>query len=172
MPFLHMIAGPNGAGKSTLHEFLVAPRYPDLPFARTEHERERLHAARQSYVCESVFSRPAELAFVTRAKSEGFHVVLYIVCLDDPLKLLMRVRGSKAPAGEPDMLGDKILERYPRTLKNLQLAVRVADLSLLINSADPHEGGPELVASVTAGHMHLRTSTRPQWADKVLGFVE
>ncbi|MET0310495.1 MAG: hypothetical protein ABW051_00445 [Burkholderiaceae bacterium] len=168
---MHMIAGPNGAGKSTLYDYLVAPRYPDLPFARSEPERDALLAARGSFVCESTFSRPAELAFLTRVKAEGFQVVLYIVCLDDPIKLLQRVRGGEPGAGD-DMLGRKVLERYPRTLRNLQLGVRVADMSLLINSGDPHEGGPDLVASVTAGQMHLRTATRPAWADKVLGFAE
>jgi predicted ABC-type ATPase len=171
MPVLHMIAGPNGAGKSTLYEFLVAPRYPDLPLARSEPERERLLAARASFICESAFSRPAELAFLTRAKTEGFQLVLYVVCLDDPLKLLQRVRGGEQE-GADDMLGRKILERYPRTLHHLQLGVRVADLSLLIDSADPHDGGPDLVATVTAGQMNLRTATRPAWADKVLGFSE
>ena len=32
MPVLHLIAGPHGVGKTALYHYLVAPRYPALPF--------------------------------------------------------------------------------------------------------------------------------------------
>jgi predicted ABC-type ATPase len=196
MPVLHLIAGPNGAGKSTLYQYLVAPRHSQLPFvnaqayactqlqhildpatraraARSWADEQRQSLLRQgsSFVTETAFSHPSRVALVAQARALGFEVVLYAIALDEPRRLLQRVSQRVREGGHP-VPSHKILERYPRCLENFRHAVFMADLALLIDAADAHEGGPCLIASVVAHHMHLHTALRPRWVEKVLGFAE
>lgn len=193
MPVLHLIAGPNGAGKSTLYRYLIQPRYPQLSFVNADvHEREQLgHVrnalqrseaarawadaqrddhlqARQSFVSETVFSHPSKLQLVRDAQALGFEVALYIVCLDEPDRLLARVR-DRVQEGGHSVPAHKILERYPRTLDHLQQAVKIADLALLFDATDAERGGPLLVASLAAGVAQLHSVWQPAWARKVVG---
>jgi predicted ABC-type ATPase len=193
MPVLHLIAGPNGAGKSTLYRYLIQPRYPQLPFINADlYEREQLGHVRQavrrseaarswadaqrqahleagrSFVSETVFSHPSKLELLAEARTFGFEVALYIVCLDEPRRLLERVQ-QRVHEGGHDVPASKILARYPRTLENLRLAVRAVPLAMLFDGADVEAGGPHLVASVVAGRVQAHGPWLPAWAHKVLG---
>lgn len=192
MPVMHLIAGPNGAGKSTLYRYLIQPRDPELVFINADaHEQQvlqhithpvrRSQAARawaeaqrnahlasgRSFVTETVFSHPSKLDLMHRAKAASFEVVLYIVCIDEPLRLLQRVR-QRVREGGHDVPPHKILERYPRTLAQLAQAIRLANLSMLFHGRDIEEGGPLLVASVAAGHTSRHVTQLPAWADTML----
>jgi predicted ABC-type ATPase len=192
MPVLHLIAGPNGAGKSTLYRYLIQPRYPQLPFINADlYEREQLghvrHAVRrseaarawadaqreaqlrsgQSFVSETVFSHPSKLELIADARALGFEVALYIVCLDEPRRLLDRVR-QRVHEGGHSVPANKILTRYPRTLENLRQAVRGVQLAMLFDATDTDAGGPHLVASVVAGQLQPHGPWLPVWARKVL----
>jgi predicted ABC-type ATPase len=196
MPVLHLIAGPNGAGKTALYQYLIAPRYPGLPFvdaqgyesARLQHVADpeaRAQAARAwadehrqvllrggaSFVTETAFSHPSRLALVAQARTLGFEVVLYALALDEPRRLLQRI-SQRLREGGHAVPSHKVLERYPRCMDHLRHAVFLADLALLIDAADAHEGGPRLVASVTARQIQLHAVLRPRWVEKVLGFAE
>lgn len=196
MPVLHLIAGPNGAGKTALYHYLIAPRHPGLPFVNAQaHEAEqlghladaaaRMRAARawadeqrqlmlrqgRSFVTETVLSHPSRVALLAQARTLGFEVVLYGMAIDEPRRLLQRV-SQRVREGGHAVPSHKVLERYPRCLDNLRHAVFLADLALLIDAVDAHEGGPRLVASVTARQMQLHTVLRPRWVEKVLGFAE
>jgi predicted ABC-type ATPase len=65
-----------------------------------------------------VFSHESKLALIKEAQKNGFAVVLLVVCLDDPQRLLVRVR-QRVQEGGHDVPADRILARYPRTIKNL-----------------------------------------------------
>ena len=193
MPVLHLVAGPNGAGKSTLYRYLIQPRYPQLPFINADlHERDQLghirdavrrsEAARawadvqrqahleagQSFVSETVFSHPSKLALIADARSRGFEVALYVVCLDDPRRLLGRVQ-QRVHEGGHHVPANKILARYPRTLENLRVAVHEVQLAMLFDAAEVESGGPHLVASVVAGQVRPHGSWMPAWVHKLLG---
>jgi predicted ABC-type ATPase len=193
MPVFHLIAGPNGAGKSTLYRYLIQPRYPQLPFVNADlHEREQLghirnaaqrsEAARvwadaqrdthlragQAFVSETVFSHPSKLQLIDDARARGFEVALYVVCLDEPRRLLERVQ-QRVHEGGHGVPVNKILERYPRTLENLRLAVPQVQLAMLFDATDTDVGGPHLVASVIASHIQPHGPWLPAWARKVLG---
>ncbi|CAN5876179.1 zeta toxin family protein [soil metagenome] len=193
MPVLHLIAGPNGAGKSTLYRYLIQPRYPQLDFINADfYEREHLkhlrdalrrsEAARawadaeraahlasgRSFVSETVFSHPSKLELLQAARAHGFEVALYIVCLDEPRRLLARVR-ERVQEGGHSVPANKILARYPRTLQNLAQAVGEVELALLFDATDTDVGGPHLVASVVAGQVQLHGVWLPAWARRVLG---
>lgn len=193
MPVLHLIAGPNGAGKSTLYRYLIQPRYPQLNFINADlYERDHLghlrdalqrsEAARawadaerdahlasgRSFVSETVFSHPSKLQLLAAAKAHGFEVALYIVCLDEPRRLLARVR-ERVQEGGHSVPANKILERYPRTVQNLAQAVKMVELAMLFDATDTDVGGPHLVASVVAGSVQSHGAWLPAWARTVLG---
>ena len=195
MPVLHLIAGPNGAGKSTLYRYLIQPRYPQLPFVNAdaherEHlghirnalkrseaarawadaERERLLAQQQSFVSETVFSHPSKLQLLAEAKARGFEVVLYVVCLDEPRRLLARVQ-QRVHEGGHSVPANKVLERYPRTVENLRQAVQQVPLAMLFDATDTEIGGPHLVASVVGGQVRQHGPWLPAWAQRVLGMT-
>jgi len=177
MPVLHLIAGPNGAGKSTLYQCLLAPRYPALPFvnvqarAAADIQRQELLQTGSSFITETAFSHPSRVALVAQARALGFEVVLYAMALDEPRRLLQRV-SERVREGGHSVPSHKVLERYARCLDNLRQAVFMADLALLVDAVDAHEGGPRLIASVIGRKMQLHAALRPRWVEKVLGFAE
>ena len=118
-PVFFLLAGPNGAGKSSLyraaaaeglipadaefvnadlHEAAHLQHIADLQ-ARSEQARRWADGRRadllrrgQSFVSETVFSHESKLTLIKEAQQNGFAVVLLVVCLDDPQRLLARVR--------------------------------------------------------------------------------
>lgn len=194
-PVLYLLAGPNGAGKSTLYKALVlAKTVPatlefvnaDLheaqhlqeindPAARSEAARAWADARRalllrggQSFVSETVFSHPSKLQLIADAQATGFQVVLLVVALDDRQQLLARV-SQRVREGGHDVLPERILERYPRTLANLTLAVRRADAALLYDSHAVAPGTHRMVAACKGAATKLLVKELPRWAQQVLG---
>ena len=193
-PIFHLLAGPNGAGKSTLYralvesgviekhlEFVNADLYernnlqhiPDLQ-QRSEAAREWADArrdellhARVGFVSETVFSHESKLGLIDRAQLLGYQVVLYVVCLDDPQRLLARV-SQRVREGGHDVPASRILERYPRTLAYLAQAVRIADLAFLYDAVDVTQGAHNLVALCEKKQTTLMTDELPCWAATML----
>lgn len=193
-PVFYLLAGPNGAGKSTLYKALMlqgtipasaefvnadlheAAELQHLtdPMARSEQARHWADArrtallqARQSFVSETVFSHESKLALIDQAQQLGFFVMLIVVCLDDPQRLLMRVAGRVTEGGHA-VPPDRILARYPRTLANLTVAVRLADLAILYDSEAVSPGTHRAVAICQRGWTEEKVSDMPAWAQRVL----
>lgn len=194
LPVFHLLAGPNGAGKSTLYRALVRDGLiaKDMPFvnadlyerdhlqlmadpesrsqaARTwaEAERTRLLIAGDSFVSETVFSHVSKLTLIEDATAHGYMVALHVVALDDPQRLLGRVK-ARVREGGHDVPADRILARYPRTLHNLTKAVRRASVAYLYEARETSDGGPQLVA-ICEGHQTTRVvDAVPRWAEQVL----
>lgn len=196
-PVFYLLAGPNGAGKSTLYTAAVGERLipSTAPFvnadlyeaaelqhiadpserskaARSWAEAEREHClqAGMSFVSETVFSHTSKLDLMAAAKRAGFSVVLLVVCVDDPLMLPGRVARRVEEGGHP-VPSERILSRYPRTLRHLGVAVRRADLALLYDTSapvpdlvQPHR----LVARLRAGVLQWQANFLPAWAASVL----
>jgi predicted ABC-type ATPase len=171
MPVLHLIAGPRGAGRFTLYRTLIAPRYPALPFGNTEETRDALLAQGKDFATKMRFSQASELELLAQARAHGFAIVLYVVCVDAPWLLLDRMRHRTAEV-DKDPAVHRSVTHCQRTLALLREGIEFADLSLLFDGSNVELGGPELVASVAGGRMHLHTALRPRWVDKVLGFAE
>ena len=193
--WFHLLAGPNGAGKSTLYRALVREGIlgPPLEFvnadlyesahlqhitdnqersanARTwaDSRRTALLTTRTSFASETVFSHPSKLTLIAQAQEHGFTVVLHIVALDDPARLLTRVAQRVREGGHP-VPPERILARYPRTMKNLAKAVRLADVAYLYDAIDEAEGGPRLVAIHTPAATTALTDPMPCWVQRMLG---
>lgn len=95
-------------------------------------------------------------------------MALYVVALDDPQRLLGRVK-QRVREGGHDVPADRILARYPRTLGNLSKAVRLANVAYLYESREIEAGGPYLVAMCQGGQVTEFVEPLPQWARLVLG---
>ena len=194
-PVFHLLAGPNGAGKTTLYRALVADGviHEALEFVNADHyerhhlrhimdAQQRSEAARQwadarrasllkagqSFVSETVFSHASKLALIQDAQAHGFMVALYAVALDDPQRLLQRVR-QRVKEGGHDVPAERILSRYPRTLANLALAVRVADAAYLYDAREVEAGGLQLVAVCQGAQTRQMASLPPAWVRQLLG---
>lgn len=197
MPVLHLIAGLAGAGKSTLRQVLVAPRHPRLPVVSvdalegSQGSQQQIAvphsspggdaapwpahlAAGTSFIAETCLAQPTELASIARAQERGFQVVVYALAHDEPALLKSRrapgVRRREDPVKSHQAKVDQ--KRASLCLERLGTAVFLADLAFLFDAGDASDGGPRLVACVSAGRMQLHTLVRPRWVDRILGFAE
>ncbi len=197
VPVFYLLAGPNGAGKSTLYRAAVQDRLipPEAPFINADlHEaselqhvldpQERSSQARlwadarraqclqegRSFASETVFSHSSKLALMAAAQRAGFSVVLLVVCVDDPQQLLERV-AQRVSEGGHAVPPQRILARYPRCLRHLAQAVRLADLALLYDTSVPPQADfqpPRLVARLRSGAVTGQTERLPDWVRCVL----
>ncbi|AOW13529.1 hypothetical protein LPB72_10970 [Hydrogenophaga crassostreae] len=196
-PVFYLLAGPNGAGKSTLYKAAVAEGLipGSAPFvnadlheavalqhiadpikrskaarAWADAERSRCLKVGKSFASETVFSHTSKLDLMAAAKRAGFAVVLLVVCVDDPEMLLGRVARRVKEGGHP-VPPERILSRYPRTVRHLSVAVRRADLALLYDtSAPPGEmvQAPRLVARLRGSELAWQIDHLPAWAQTVM----
>ena len=193
-PVFHLLAGPNGAGKSTLYgalvasgsiaaniEFVNADLYEQShlqhiadPQQRSvaarkwaDKRREELLAAGQEFVSETVFSHESKLRLISHAQSAGFSVVLYVVSVEDPARLLVRVR-QRVKEGGHNVPPARIVDRYPRAMANLKQAVLLADVSFVYDAIDIEEGGHTLVALCEKGQPNTLIAPLPLWAATLL----
>jgi predicted ABC-type ATPase len=167
LPFIN----PTAYAAEQLEHVQDADKREQQARAWGDSEREALIRAGRSFVTETAFSHPSRVALMTHARSLGYEVVLYALAIDDPRRLLQRVNQRMREGGHT-VPTHKVLERYPRCIENFRRAVRLADLSLLLDASDAGVGGPRLIASIVAGQIRLHGVVRPRWVDKVLGFAE
>ena len=196
-PVFYLLAGPNGAGKSTLYQaaasegllprsarFVNADLFEAAELQHVIDPTERSRAARTwadaersrclqaglSFVSETVFSHTSKLDLIAAAQRAGFGVVLLVVCVDDPDMLLGRV-AQRVQEGGHAVPSDRILARYPRTLRHLGVAVLRADLALLYDTSAPIDAPvqpPRLVARLRGGKLGWQADALPRWAHSVL----
>jgi predicted ABC-type ATPase len=197
-PVFYLLAGPNGAGKSTLYrsavdeqlipgsaEFVNADLHEAVHLLQVADPVERSRQARRwadarraqcltegrSFASETVFSHTSKLDLISAAQRAGFAVVLLVVCVDDPQQLLGRV-GQRVQEGGHAVPPERILARYPRTVRHLSVAVRRADLALLYDTSVPPGEPfqpPRLVARLRDGNLVWQAATLPAWAGRMLG---
>jgi predicted ABC-type ATPase len=146
-PVLHLLAGPNGAGKTTFVTEVLGP-VTHLPFVnadliaaelwpdeQAEHayeasraaaaERNRLLAARASFITETVFSHPSKVDLVARAATLGYLVHVHVMLVPESLSVA-RVAARVAQGGH-DVPTAKVKERYARLWPLVAAARDLAD---------------------------------------------
>jgi predicted ABC-type ATPase len=189
-PALFLLAGPNGSGKSTLQRFL-ARRFraigelefvnaddiakglagPDSPERAREAQkkadarRAELIAAGTSFCTETVFSHESRVEMIKEAKNAGFTVYLIAVCVESPALAEIRVQQRVARQGH-DVPSDRIHQRYPRTLRNLAQAARIADCTLIFDNSRLNTT-PRLVFAAGMGQLLYESSAVPAWAEPI-----
>jgi predicted ABC-type ATPase len=93
--------------------------------------------------------------------------VLYVVSLDDPQRLLARV-SQRVREGGHNVPAQRVLERYPRTMANLKMAVRLANLAFVYDAAEVEQGAHLLVAMCEREKTTLLVTEPPPWAQTVI----
>jgi len=140
-PVVVALAGPNGAGKTTFYHAFLEPtqlRFVSAdvlaealrlePYDAAELAnaiRQQLFVERESFIFETVFSDPVgdKLGFLKTAAKEGYTVVLCFIGLPSPDVSEQRV-AMRVSQGGHDVPSLKLVERFPRTLANLERAIR------------------------------------------------
>lgn len=183
-PILVALAGPNGAGKTTFYHAHLRPaglRFLNADEIARELEVDAYEAARvitelrhelvkqrESFVLETVFSDPVgdKLSFLKAAAQSGYAVVLCFIGLSGPETSEQRV-AMRVSQGGHDVPSEKLVSRYPRTLANLQQAIR--ELPHVIISDNDDLATPfRRAAVIEGGRLLWSISSLPKWLSKFL----
>ena len=157
-PIVVALAGQNGAGKTTFYKAylkasglrfvnadeiardLRADAYAAARMADTL--RRELLAEHESFIFETVFSDPVgdKIAFLKEAERSGYTVILLFIGAKGSEISDERV-AMRVLKGGHDVPADKLKERYPRVMKNLQRALlEISNVRVYDNSdlRDPY----------------------------------
>lgn len=178
-PIVVAIAGPNGAGKTTFHDAHL--RSAGLRFVNADalarelgvgayegaevaqRLRQTLLDQGESFVFETVLSDPVgeKVAFLAEAARRGYGVVLCFVGIDGPEAAGERV-AMRVLQGGHDVPAEKLAERWPRTMANLERAIRALPHVLVFDNADLARPFRE-VAEWRKGRLVARHGRWPRW---------
>lgn len=183
-PLIVAIAGSNGAGKTTFYfshlraaglRFVnadVIARDLDLdPYAAArlaDSLRRELVAERESFVFETVFSDPVgeKLEFLQEAARAGYTTILCFIGISGPEVSDERV-AMRVSQGGHDVPGEKLVERFPRTLANLRSALREVSHVWIFDNEDLRRPF-RLVAVFENGSMVRLNRPTPKWLKPLL----
>lgn len=120
-----------------------------------------------SFSQETVFSHPSKIAALEKARSMGFRTYLYFVATDDAAINADRVARRYAQGGH-NVPVEKIVQRYVRSLANVQLALpHLSRAYFFDNSGDEMR----YLASYADGEgfaLQTLESTMPRWFRAIL----
>ncbi len=183
-PILVALAGPNGAGKTTFyHTYLKPAGLRFLNADEVAHElaidayeaaavitelRQELVRQRESFVFEPVFSDPMgdKVGLLKAAAQAGYTVVLCFIGISGPDTSEQRV-SMRVSQGGHYVPSDKLVSRFPRTLANLQSAMRELPHVLIFDNDDL--AAPfRRVALIESGRLIWSADPLPEWLGRVL----
>jgi predicted ABC-type ATPase len=183
-PILIAVAGPNGAGKTTFYHAHIAPaalRYVAAddfagelnldPYAAAKLAdvlRRRLVQQKESFAFETVFSDPVgdKLGFLKEAAAAGYTVVLCFIGLMNSEQSEERV-AMRVSQGGHDVPTDKLKSRFPRTIANLQAAIRVLPIVHVYDNSDLRRPFRE-IAIFNNGKFVKKSKSIPSWLSNIL----
>jgi predicted ABC-type ATPase len=183
-PVIVALAGPNGAGKTTFYHAHLKPvalRFVDTDVLARELDldpyaaavmadglRRELVKQRESFVFETVFSDPAgdKLTFLKEAAQAGYTVVLCFIGISGPEVSEERV-AMRVSQGGHDVLLEKLIARYPRTLTNLQTAIRELPYVIIFDNDDMRIPFRQ-VAVFQNGQLVCLNKPAPKWLKPML----
>jgi len=178
-PVIVAVAGPNGAGKTTFYRAHLQPaglRFINADVISQQLQidgyaaarvaaavRDELVRQRESFVLETVFSDPVgeKVRFLKEAAQAGYNTILCFVGIDGPFISEERV-AMRVLQGGHDVPSEKLVQRFPRTLANLKLAIRELPRVWVFDNNDlrkPHR----LVAVIEDGVVGKLKRPVPQW---------
>jgi predicted ABC-type ATPase len=183
-PIVVALAGPNGAGKSTFFDGFLADT--GLYFVNADvlalnlgmgayaaaeladKMRRQLVERRESFIFETVFSDPVgdKIEFLKQAEKVGYTVFLIFVGIASPAISNDRV-AMRASAGGHDIPNQKLIERFPRTMKNLKAALVELDNVWVFDHSDL-DAGYRIVATKEDGGRVIVHRPSPKWLRALL----
>jgi len=186
-PTMIVLAGPNGAGKSTLYETRVAPRFAgpfinadliqreelrdpalDAAYAAArlaDRRREDLLAQGRDFVTETVFSHPAKLDLIEKARRRGFSVIVMHVGVETPDLSVARV-AARVEEGGHAVPEDKIRARHARAGALIRQAVLAADRGMVFDNSRLN-APPRQCIVFASGRLVLALPLLPGWIREV-----
>ncbi len=183
-PIIVAIAGPNGAGKTTFfHSHLASAglRFVNADVLAAELATEPYTAAcladalrralvvrRESFVFETVFSDPVgeRIAFLEAAARCGYVVVLCYIGLSSSDQSAERV-AMRVSQGGHDVPDEKLRSRFPRTLANLEAAIRRLPHVVIYDNSDLSLPFHQ-VARFDHGHLRSLQEPIPEWLRRLI----
>jgi len=178
-PIIVALAGPNGAGKTTFYRAhlrraglrfvsadLLAAELDLGPYAAARAAdalRKELVRQRESFVFETVFSDPVgdKVAFLEETAAAGYTVVLCFIGILGPETSEERV-AMRVTQGGHDVPPDKLIARFPRTMANLEAAIRRLPHVWVFDNGDLRAPFRK-VAVIENGTVTFRARTLPPW---------
>jgi predicted ABC-type ATPase len=130
--------------------------------------RRQLIEQRESFIFETVFSDPVgdKLESLKDAQRKGYSVVLFFIGVAGPAISDHRVAMRVAKGGH-DVPVEKLRERYPRVMRNLQRAL--AELSdVRVYDNDDLKRPYRLVATREGGQQVKLHGPTPEWLSALL----
>ena len=183
-PVIVALAGSNGSGKTTFYHAHLQPaalRFVDTDVLARELDldpraaavladgvRRELVKQRESFVFETVFSDPVgdKLTFLKEAAKAGYTVVLCFIGISGPEVSEERV-AMRVSQGGHDVPREKLIARYPRTLTNLQAAIRELPHVIIFNNNDLQIPFRQ-VAVFQNGQLVSLQKPAPKWVKLIL----
>ncbi len=183
-PVLVAVAGPNGAGKTTffhahLEDSGLRFLNPDLLARELNLQpaeaakaldalRQTLVEQRESFVFETVFSDPvgAKLGFLKAAVKAEYTVVLCFIGIAGPATSNERV-AMRVSQGGHDVPPAKLIARFPRTMANLQKAIRALPYVFIFDNDDLRQPYRR-VAVFEHGKVLYLAASLPKWLVSLL----
>jgi predicted ABC-type ATPase len=183
-PIAVALAGPNGAGKSTFFEAHLKSsglRFLNADVIARELEVHAYEAAqiiaalrselvnqRESFIFETVFSDSVgdKLGFLKQTVQAGYAVVLCFIGIANTDTSEQRV-AMRVSQGGHDVPAAKLVERFPRTLANLGLAIRELPCVLVFDNNDLRTPFRHVAAYANGRQIQLNKPA-PSWLKPVL----
>lgn len=183
-PLMVAVTGSNGAGKTTFYHAHLKPaglRFvnadvlagelamdPYTAAGVADRLRRELVGQRESFAFETVFSDPVgdKLTFLTDAAAQGYTVVLCFIGISGPDVSEARV-AMRVSQGGHDVPSEKLVSRYPRTLANLQAAIRELPHVWIFDNDDLRTPFRK-VAIFEQGHQIFLQKPVPRWLRDLL----
>lgn len=121
----------------------------------------------ESFVFVTVFSDPFgdKLAFLKDSAARGYTVILCFIGISAPELSEQRV-AMRVTQGGHDVPSDKLITRYPRTLANLQTAIREPPNVWVFDNDDLREPYRK-VAMFENGHRAFQEKPIPKWLRRI-----
>lgn len=179
MPEMYVFAGCNGAGKSTLIEQFGSgfdtivnpdqiakqinpdnPRSADLSAGKQAIIKiQSCLLSRDTFAMETTLTGQFVIKKMSEAKEMGYKVYLYYIGLQDVQMHIDRVH-TRVLEGGHYIAADDIIRRYDVSLRNLNEALKVAHVSIVMdNSRDEYD----ILLEIENGEVRYRAKWLPQW---------
>ena len=150
-PMVLVLAGPNGSGKSTITQFFdkvgTYTNADDVSAATglnnwdasklVDELRYKSIEAKEDFTFETVLSSHYKLDILEKAKEQGYFIKCVFVLTADPHINVARVE-ARVAAGGHNVEKDTIIERYYKSLNNIQVLMEMCDiLHVYDNTVEP-----------------------------------
>ena len=113
----------------------------------------------KSFSFETVLSHTSKIDEIANMVKLGYRAYLYFVCIDSPEVNISRVKNRVKKGGHevPEL---KIVDRYYKTLNNLQLVLTHCYRAYFFDNSGKEQ---KLIAEMYNGTMEIKTDFLPNW---------